>query len=543
MNAKSKFLQLLAILLIFTLTSCAQPQPTAAPQAAPATQSAEEPKAVSEEAKTTQESEAASGPKRGGTLVIGHSVEVHGLDPHINPAFDNLRFYELVYNQLVHLTPELEVVPELAESWDISEDGKTYTFHLRQGVYFHDGNEMTSEDVKASYERILNPDTKSVARGFFTSISTIDAQDKYTVVFNLSQPNAAILALTASSNAAILSKDFIEKHDPDKEVMGTGAFKLEEWVPDNYMRLVRHDKFFIEGQPYVDAIDYRLLPDEASILAGLRAKTIDFGMMLDVQNALLAQKDNNLVVMGGPGLNTQALAFNVEREPLNNPLVRLAIACAIDREQISNITFMGEAIPTAPLPPTIPEIYQIPFSELECYTRDVERSKSLLTEAGFPDGVSFKILTRTFAPFPDMAQVVQSQLKEAGIETEIELEEFGIFVSRWKEHDFDAFLSTTSQFPDPAFALYRTFHTEGSTNVQGYSNPEMDKLLEQGQAVQDPAERAKIYAEIQKLISKEAAHIFLVTENQYRVMQPYVKGFQHIPTQSLLYLREVWLDK
>ncbi len=513
------------------------PDPTDPPTTAPSTEETEPP-AV--EPTTAPE---AGEPESGGTLIAARTIEIHGLDPHKNPAYDNLRFYEMVYNGLVVLNENLEVVPELAESWEESEDGLVLTFHLRQGVKFHDGQEMTSEDVKASFEHILDPETGSPASAFFVDMESIEAPDPYTVVFNLKSPNAAIVTLMASPNAMIVPKSAIDGGKLDTEVVGTGAFRVDEWVPDNYLRLVRFDDFFIEGLPYLDAIEYRVLPDEASILAGLRTDTINWAIIQEVRNAVLARREGNLQVQGGPGLNTMVLAFNAEREPLNNPLVRKAVACAVDRQQIADVTFLGEAVPTGPLPPSIGEQYRVPLSELDCYERDVEQARSLLAEAGYPDGVSFSLLTRNFSPYPELAEIVQSQLKEVGIETEIQVEEFGIFVDRWRAHDFDAYISVTAHYPDPDFGLYRTFHTDGSANVHAYSNPDLDTLLEQGRASLDPAERGRIYQDVQKLIAEDAPFVFLVAENQYRVMQPYLMGFEHIPTGSIVYLREAWLDQ
>ncbi len=534
----------LALIAILLFAGCAIPPAPAtqppAPTSAPAVSNATSAPAA---ANTTAPVAATGTPKRGGTLIAARSVEIHGFDPHKNPAYDNLRLYELVYNGLVFLNDKLEVAPELAASWKIENGGTKFTFSLRQGVKFHDGQEMTSADVKASYEHILDEKTASPIRAFFTDITTIDAPDKYTVVFNLKQPNAPFLTLMVSTNAAIVPKSAIDKGTLDTEIDGTGPFKMDKWVPDNYIRLVRNANFFITGQPYLDAIEYRVLPDEATILGGLRTKTIDWGLIQDIKTAVLAKKESSLTVLGGPGINVQVLGFNVSHKPLDNPLVRMAINCAVDRDEISKVVFLGEVAPSAPVTPKMNAAYQVLMSDLPCYKRDIAKSKSLLAQAGYPNGIKFNIVTRNFAPYPEFAQVLQSQMKEAGIQADLQIEEFGVFVNRWRQSDFDSYLSVTSHVPDPDFALFRTIHTGGSANPNQYSNKDIDALLDKGRIAQDPKERAGMYQEVQKLISQDLPYLFLVTDATYRVMGSYLKGYKHMPTGSLIYMRETWLDK
>jgi len=481
-------------------------------------------------------------PKYGGTLIAAKPGEVPLLDPHIGTATFSKRFFDLVYNGLVRLDENSAVAPELAESWDISDDGKVYTFQLRKGVKFHNGKEMTSEDVKASYERILDPETGSPARSFYADVVAIATPDPHTVVFTLDKPNAALLALMASPNAAIVPKEMLEAGDLSVEAVGTGPFKLGEWMPDNYMILERHPDFFIEGRPYLDAIEFRVLPDEASILAGLRAQTIDYALIVDPKTAVLARVEENLQVKSEAGFTIFLLAINHEREPLDNPLVRMAVACAIDRQAIIDATALGEGEVTGPLAPS-QQAYFVPFSEFPCYQRDLDRSSELLIDAGFPDGVKFNIVVRNVHPYSDIAEAIQAQLREAGIEAELEVDEVGIFVERWRSSDFDTYVSAMSGFPDPDFGVYRTFHGEGSANVHGYSNAAMDELLEAGRTTHDPEERTEIYKELQRKLVEDVAAVFLYPRNYYQAMQQHVKGFTAMPTGSIMYLRDTWLDK
>jgi peptide/nickel transport system substrate-binding protein len=505
-------------------------------------ESVEVTRVVEEVVEVTPTAEPTPEPQEGGTLIVGRPAEIQGLDPHTNPSFTSLRFYELVYNTLVRLDENMQVAPELASSWEISEDGTEYTFELVEGVTFHDGSEMTSADVQASYERILDEETASPVRSFFTNIESIETPDDYTVVFQLSEPTAPLLTLMTSSNAMIVPQSAIEADILDSEVVGTGPFRLAEWIPDNNIILERHDDFFIEDRPYLEGIEMRVLPDEASILAGLRADTLDLGMISDVQNAVLARRED-LNVYGGPGLNTHLLAFNLTRPPLDNVQVRQALACAIGRQAINDSVSFGESLPTGPLSPVVAEQYTVPFDEFMCYERDLERAQELLADAGYPDGFSMSIMTFAEVPYSDIAQIVEAQLEEIGVDVELELLERGIFIDRWVDRDFDGYVSTKSGSPDPDFALFRAFVTDGSANVFSYSNPEVDELLQQARRETDPEARAQLYRDVQRILVEEAPAVFLITSNEYRITQPYVRGFTHLPTQSIMYLRDVWLNQ
>ena len=482
-------------------------------------------------------------PKRGGVLIAARKAEVVGLDPHTSPAFSSKRVFELVYNTLVRFDGDMAIAPELASSWEISEDGRTVTFRLRPGVKFHNGDELTAEDVKFTFERILDEQTGAVARSFFTGITGIETPDPLTVVMKLDNPNAALLNNMANANVSIVSKKVAETMDLNKEVIGTGPFKLVEWVPDNYMRFEAHRDFFLDGVPLLDGIELRVIPDESSILAGLRAGTIDWALIEDPKVAVLALGEESLQVVRAPSLAYHLLGLNTRREPFTDVRVRQAISCAIDRQEIIDTAALGQGKVTGPL--TSP-FFALPVSEYPCYTPDLEKAKALLAEAGYADGFSFKIMTPAAEPATALAEAqdIQAQLKQIGIEAEIDLVEFGIYVDRWKKADFDAWIGLNSGSPDPDYMLYRYWHSSGNLNfVPGWSDPEIDRLLDEGKTTWDPEARKAIYAEVQRKLVEAAPWIWTYVGYEYWAMQPYVKGFTPMSDGSILYLRDVWLDK
>jgi len=482
-------------------------------------------------------------PKAGGVLIGARTSDMVGLDPHTSPAFASRRIFELVYNTLVRFDENMAVAPELAESWDISDDGLTVTFKLRSGVTFHNGDEFTSEDVKYNFERILNEETGAVARSFFVGITEIEAPDPLTVVMHLESPNAALLNNMANSSVSIVSKNVAEAGSLGTELIGTGPFKLAEWEADNFMRFEAFEDFFLEGIPLLDGIEMRVIPDESSILAGLRAGTIDWAEIQDPKVAILVSGEESLNLARATSLSYHLLGLNSAREPFTDERVRQAISCAIDRQQVIDVSSLGEGQVTGPV--TNP-YFAVPASEYACYTPDLEKARELMAEAGYADGFAFTLITPATEPAVGLAdaQSIQAQLKQIGIEVEIELLELGIYVDRWLAGDMDAWVGRNSGAPDPDFMLYRYWHSTGNLNfVPGWNDPEVDALLEQGKQVTDPEERKAIYAEAQKKLVAAAPWIWTYVFYEYRPMQDYVKGFTPMSDGSYIYLRDVWLDK
>src|SRR2546429_7501734 len=296
-------------------------------------------------------------PKKGGTLILARAGEVTNLDPHKVPAFTSARVFELVYSYLMRLDENLGVQPDLAESVPTtSADGKTVTVKLRTGVKFHSGDPLTSADVKYTFDRILDPKTAAVARSFFSDVDTITAPDPATVVFNLKNPNAALIAYMAHPNTGIVSKKIGEANaDLSKKetAIGSGPFKLAEWVPDNFMRFEANKSYYVEGQPYLDGIRINVLPDESGLAAALRTKAADMAIVTDAKVARTLRSETTITLDSKPSLSYNLLFMNTKRKPLDNVLVRQAIAYAIDRKAIIDAVAFGEGEITGPIAPAL----------------------------------------------------------------------------------------------------------------------------------------------------------------------------------------------
>jgi peptide/nickel transport system substrate-binding protein len=493
-------------------------------------------------------SASASGPKKGGTLILARAGEVTNLDPHKVPAFTSARVFELVYSYLMRLDENLAVQPELAESMPTtSSDGKTVTVKIRSGVKFHNGDPLTSADVKYTFDRIILPANAAVARSFFGDVDTITAPDATTVVFNLKTPNAALIAYMAHPNTGIVSKKIGEANtDLSKKetAIGSGPFKLVEWVPDNYMRFEANKDYYVSGQPYLDGIRINVVPDETALTAALRTKAADMGIIVDAKVARTLRTETGVVLSAKPSLSYNLLFVNTKRKPFDNLKVRQAIAYAIDRKAIIDAVAFGEGEVTGPIAPALTN-YALPTSQYPLYTRDVAKAKQLLTEANVGP-VSFTMLTQTTEPAyaKDIAQLVQAQLAEIGVTMKIETLEFTQWVDRWLKADFDMAPGLNGGGPDPDFYIFRYFTDDGNLNfVTSYKNPISSDAIKAGRATTDVAKRKELYTTAQKELVNGVPFIWLYVGRDYNATLPTTKGFIHLPTGSVIYLRQTWLDK
>ncbi len=475
-------------------------------------------------------------------LVMARAADTTGLDPHTQTAFASFRLLELIYEPLVDLDADLNIIPALAESWAFNDDATVLTLNLRPGVTFHDGSAMTSEDVRATFERILNEETAAAARANYLSIESIDTPDDTTVIFNLSAPDVPLLTALATVNAAIVPSEMIEGGDFNSTAVGTGPFVLDSWTPEEVTMLSANADWWGEG-PFIDGIEIRIIPDEASILAALRAGEIDFGLLNDPLIATLLIGDDSVILNRVPAIAYHVLQLNPSREPMDILEVRQAMSCAIDRQEVLDTASLGEGTVTGPL--TIPA-FAIPLDEYACYTKDLDRARELMEQAGMSDGFSLTVIAATGEPPTAVseAQNIQAQLAEINITLEIEVLELSVYVDRWLAGDFDAAVALNGGRPDP-YTMYARYWTK-TGNLQGVANyidDTLDSLMAQGKAETDPAARLAIFTEFQKHLVEVAPWIWLYNGFEYTAQQPYVQGFIPSPTDSLVSFRQVTLER
>ena len=299
-------------------------------------------------------------PKKGGTLIVAQNADITGFDPHTLPAFPTVRALGLIYEPVVTVDANLKVIPLLAESWKFSDDGLTLTLNLRKGVKFHNGDAFTSADVKYTLQRILDEKTKALVRANFVDIKDIATPDDNTVVVTLSQPNVSILTALTNPTAAIVSAKSAGKDLTDKaNVNGTGPFKFESWKPNQSLVLTANKDYWQKDLPYLDKVELRVLPQESSILAGLRAGEINFAVLNDPTVATLIKSGSGVTLTRTPALAYHVLQLNSSRKPFTDVKVRQALSCAIDRQQVLDTAALGEGQVTGPDHyPAVPHAYR-----------------------------------------------------------------------------------------------------------------------------------------------------------------------------------------
>ncbi|HDQ15061.1 MAG TPA: ABC transporter substrate-binding protein [Sediminispirochaeta sp.] len=469
-------------------------------------------------------------------LTIGVDQEAVGLDPHIVTAFSSMRRIDLLYNRLVRLDENLKVVPDLAESWEIP-DNLTYIFHLKQGVKFHNGRELTAEDVKYSFERILDPETGSPGRSYIALVEDIEVLDTYTVKLSLSSPLASLLDSLTSNNLSIVPQEEVEKHGNLQRVaVGTGPFMLEDWVPDNSMTMVKNPDYFVEGAPQLDKVIFRVIPEEGSLLSGVRSGELDIATINDGSIIRQAMNDSQITVKKKPGINVRTFGFNTTKEPFDDVRVRQAISMAIDRDEIVQMAEFGMGAPTGPIPVAATE-WALPLSELPLTEPDYERAKKLLADAGYPNGFSFNIVcSSSYEGGLAVAQVIQDQLKNIGLDAKLDVVEWGVYINRWVKRDFQAMVELRGGSGEPDRFLYRTLHSTGGVNNFMFADDEADELLDRGRSQTVPEERKTTYDALQRLLSEKAPVIFLYSPNENHVLGPRVEGFKQVGNGNLYYI-------
>lgn len=479
----------------------------------------------------------------GNTLRMARATDATGLDPHLQTAFASLRLLELVYEPLVRADEELEIIPALAQEWEFSSDGTTLTFVLREDVKFHDGTDMTSADVVASLERLLNEETGAAIRSNLLSITGVEATDDYTVVLNLSLPDVPLLAALASTNAAIMPSEFIESGDPTTTMNGTGPFKLESWTPNELTVLSAVEDYWGEG-PFVDGIEIQIMPEEQDIMDALKAGDLDFALFNDPIIATQPLGDADVTVNRSPSLDYHVLQLRASEPPLDILEVRQAIACAIDREEIIEGASEGRGTVTGPL--TIPR-FQMDLSELFCYEQDLERANELMTEAGFAGaGFGLTIMVASSEPPTSLreAQIIQRQLAEIGIRVAIEILPLDAYVDRWLAGEFDAAIALNGGRPDP-YTMYARYWIKDAqfAATAGYIDDTLDTLMKQGQVETNTAARYDIFAEFQRHITEVAPWVWLYTGFTYTGQQNDISGFVPNPTGAIYSLGQVQINR
>lgn len=528
-----RLLPLLAAAVLLSACGGADPEP----------QSAENPNRASE-------------PTSGGTLSVAIDSDPGSLNPAITTSGSTHTAAELMFNGLVGLTPELEPEPELAESWEVLEDGALYRFDLRDGVTWHDGKPFTSADVKFTFEEMLLKLHSRTKTSVGSAIESITTPDDDTVEFRFAEPYAPLLLQLDAVEAPILPKHLYEGTDVQKnpvnsKPIGTGPFELLSYTPDSELRLVKNDDYFKPDLPHLDEVVMRIIPDKGNQVIALEAGEVDwlFGTPGPDLPRLRESGDYEFLTTSvNPGGSNciMTVSFNLEQPMFQDVRLRRALGNALDRDQFLERVLFGQGkVAQAPISSGIPFAHAAGLEGMPQFDRAA--AEDLLDEAGWrregdgarqaqgvagvADGTPLAFRFTHFPSFSAYAQLLRAQLAEVGAEVTLVPLEPPVFADTvFTARDFDTNIISFCNGLDPEIGVKRMYVTSNIgpipfSNSSAYRNPAVDRLFDQARTTVDPAARTATYRQLQEQLVEDLPYLWIVETEANRVFTSQCQGF------------------
>ncbi|MBF9049456.1 ABC transporter substrate-binding protein [Roseobacter sp. HKCCD9010] len=466
-------------------------------------------------------------------LRIGLQEDPDVLDPDQSRTFVGRIVYASMCDKLVDITPGLEIIPQLATGWEWSDDGLQLTMTLREGVVFHDGTAFNAEAVAANIDRSQNlPESRRKSE--LGSITGVEVVDDYTITFTLGAPDATLLAQFADRAGMMLSPTAFEAAGTDFGLnpVCSGPFSFVERIQQDRIVLDRFADYWNADAINVDSVTFLPMPDTTVRLANLRAGDLDMLERLAATDVASVQADDSLTMEQAVSLGYQGITINVANGAgADNPLgqderIRQALSLSIDRNVINQVVFEGAFAPgNQPFPPTSPwynDAYPVP-------ERDVEAARALLAEAGFADGIDITVQVPNNPVQLQMMQVVQAMASEAGINIELQAKEFATLLADQSAGDYQASQVGWSGRVDPDGNIHQFMTTDGGINDSAYSNPEVDRLLNEARTSTDTDVRLASYNAARDILIEDTPIIYLYHVTWIWALDDAVQGFVPYP--------------
>lgn len=471
------------------------------------------------------------------TLTIGIAKEPANLNPVLIPGVFGEAVAGNIFDTLVSFKESAATpAPALAEKWEISPDGKEYTFFLRKGVKFHNGMELTAEDVKYTIESIMNPDNASPSKEFFAPIDRVEVVDAATVKLFLKDPYAPLMLALGSHTSGILPKGLVAEiglDEFDRHPVGTGAFKFVEWLPDERIVLEKNGDYYL-GAPKVDKVVFRPIPKPEVMAAEIESGGIDIAHRLLPQDVKRLESVDSVKVMTIPGLSNSYLGFGFNKAPFSDLRFRQAVYHAVPFDPaIAGIwKGVGERsyswIPAGVFPE------DTEYMKSKALAHDPAKAKELFAELEkdgvLPKDFSFSIYTSQNPFRVKIATAVATELRKYGITAKVESLEWGTLFPILKSDDLGMYIMGWGSVPDPDRWTYKIFHTGSTMNFSKYSKPEIDKALEDGRVLVSTEERGEQYKSVMRTaLAQDYIHIPLVFKSVTAVAGKNVNDFTPSP--------------
>lgn len=465
------------------------------------------------------------------TITIGMGADAVNLDPHTTNDQPSSRVRRQIFETLIVQGEDLNLYPGLATSWE-QLDELTYEFTLRQGVTFHNGETFNANDVKYTYERLLDPATAADGAFLLETIANVEVIDDYKVRITTSEPFGPLLSHLAHPVAAIQNQKAIEAAGEDyglTSAVGTGPFVFVDWVSQSHLTLERYDNYWGESAKS-ERLVFRAIPEGTVRAIELETGGVDIAYDLEPIDRMRLEFDPNINLSRDASLSTSYIGFNVNKPPFDNKLVRQAINYAVDVEVLVDVIYEGQA--TQAFGPVSAMAFGY-NPELTGYEYDPAKARELLAQAGYANGFKTSIWTNDNPLRMQIAEVVQQNLAEVGIDADVEIVEWGAYLENTGAGLHDMFiLGWVTVTADADYGLYALFHSSqfGSAgNRTFYGNDRVDELLDLARATSDPDTRLGAYYEIQDIIVDEAPWVFLFFPEDVHGARSNVQGFTPHP--------------
>src|SRR5690625_1165184 len=533
---------MLTLMLALVLSACAsEPDETAG---TPDSDDGEE---------ETVDNEAEAAEEEGGDLVIASSADAVSLDPAGSNDVPSSNVAENIYESLVKQNMDMELEPSLATEWEAVEDD-VWEFKLREDVKFHDGSDFNADVVKTNIDRVMDEEVGSPRAFLYEMISDIEVVDDHTVRFITEYPFAPLPAHLAPSGGAMVSPDLIEEdyeamedgEEPGSVItenpIGTGFFKFEEWKPGEYISLSKNEDYW--GEPAnLDTVTFKVVDEDQTRVAELLTGDSHIIDPLSPSDVAQVEGEEGVEPARQASVSLSYVGFNADKEPFDDPKVRQAINMAIDKSEIIDGIYDGAGIPA--VGPLAPDVFGYD-PDVEGLEYDPDKAKELLAEAGYEDGFSTTIWTNDSRERIDVATNVQAQLKEIGIDLEVEILEWGAYLDKVDNGEQEMYILGWSNSTATAdTGIYPLFHSENLGNAGNMSfleDDDIDALIEKARREMDEEKRNDIYSEIQEDLVDIAPMIYVLHQKYSLGVRDEVKDLIQLPTK-VLYLKDTYLEE
>ena len=495
-------------------------------------------------------------PKYGGSVVVAVSSDPGGLNPAVTTQGGVHLICGSIFSGLVAHDFNLNPVPDLAERWEVSPDGRTYTFHLAPAAVFHDGAPVTSEDVRFTFEQLLLQYHSRARTSVGDNLRRILTPDPHTVVFEFDRPYAAFLQLVDVTNAPVMPKHLYEGTDAltnphNTNPVGSGPFKFQEWLKGDHITLARNEWYFKKGKPYLDRVVYRVMPSAATAAIAFEKGEADYFLNPSPLDVARLKKMSGVVVTdkGREGFATvETLIPNLTRAPLSDPRVRRAMAHAIDKDfLVDKLLFGMGAAATGPVSRLLGWAYNPGVIK---YEKNVALANQSLDEAGYKrnsDGMRFRLKFVHAPGYAKVAEAIRDQMREVGIAVDLRLMEFGAAVDAiYVKKDFDLGFASFENGPDPDIGVKRTVVSSNIgpipfSNGAGYRNPRVDELFALAASELDREKRAALYFEAQDILVKDLPYFWLYEPKSAAAYRTGLQGMYTWSAKSNIYFaQDAW---